>query len=769
MLAAAPRRAIEAARSHLDLVLIAALLLGVNLLPHGDPSGIKGLGVIHGCSVALQAMAVVLVLRSSRIINFAQVQIGLLAGVVFFEMVRHAQVVLLVRSVCGPCAPRLVGDPGFLQGHPDAVTAQLHALHASGWLAVNFWVSLVFALALAPLLSWAVYHLVISRFDNAPRLVATVATIGVAEVVVGVVAALSTWVFQDQGTTAAGGIVPLPFGDVSVHLPGDSTVFHLGEVLMVSITALVCVALAVWFRRARSGVAIRASAEMPQRAQTLGIPVRTMTGRVWALAGLLGGLAAVLMAIAEGGSAGGGASFNVAETVPILAAVVFARMSSLWLAAAAALVLGVLIKAFFWNLNNDIPFEGILLVLIVASLALQRGRLSRAEEEATAGYLGAREVRPTPPALQRLPVVVLYRRWLLGGIAALVLGLPWFLEPGQVSLMSTVAIEAMVGLSLLVLTGWSGQISLGQFALAAVGAYVAALVSGDLGLPIVFCVLLGGLAGAAAAALVGVASLRLRGMHLAVTTVAFAVAAGDILVNPAFLASALPSGLDRPVFLGLDLGDEKTFLYFCLVWLALAAVAMVGLRRSRTGRALIALRDNENAGLSFGLSLLRVRLAAFCISGFLAALAGALFAYHQHGVNQIDYLPQASVAIFLFVVIGGLGGVAGPLLGAAYAGVLLIFPNPIWALLGSGIGVLAVLLMAPGGLVALAYRVRDVALRRVAVRNRVSVPELGVEITARSGRRAPLLPKTQRGAPVDLPPRYRMPNLWAALRPPADV
>lgn len=762
-----PARVITSLKGRADIGLLLLMVAGVNLLPHGDPTGIKGLGVVQGALFAMQALGILLVVRSSRVINFAQVQIGALVGVVFYELVNHAQLVLLVRNVCPGCLPSLPGDAAYFQSHPAAFTSALLAAHAGGWLAFNFWASLVLALVIGPLLSFAVYRFVISHFDDAPRLIATVATIAVAQVIGFVTSQLSHYVFQDAAGSGAGGPIRLPFPEVHLRLPGDSVIFDFGEVAAVVAAVLLCVALVGFFRGNGVGVVVRAASELPQRAQTLGIKVRTMSSVIWAASGFLAGMASILLVVGEGGSTGQNAGFDVAGMAPILAAAVFARMASLPLGVLAAVCIGVLQEAFFWNTQSSVPFEGILLALIVGGLFAQRTVLSRAEEEATAGYLAAREARPIPRELRNLPRIQAYVRWFGIAVGALVIGLPFLLSPGQVSLASTVVIMAIVGVSLLVLTGWAGQISLGQFGIAGIGAFAAAGLRGA-GLDIVPCVILGGLAAAVAAAVLGLSSLRLRGLYLAVTTVAFALVVADVFVNGDFLGAHLPPTVDRPVFFGIDLGDEKTFLYFCFVWLGLAVGAVMGLRRSRIARALVALRDNESAGQCFGLNLVRIRVTAFVLSGFIAGTAGALFAFHQHAVQRIDYLPQASIDVFLMVIIGGLGSVAGPLLGALYLAVLTFLGGP-FTLLGTGAGVLAVMLLAPGGLSSLAFRVRDQLLRRYALRHRIAVPSLGTEDVSADDRRAPMAPRRVHGQPVTPPARYRLANTWTAFRPPVDV
>jgi branched-chain amino acid transport system permease protein len=392
-------------------------------------------------------------------------------------------------------------------------------------------------------------------------------------------------------------------------------------------------------------------------------------------------------------------------------------------------------------------------------LLVQRVRTSRADVDVDRGWRLTKEMRPIPTELRGLDVV---RRWTrIGSIAlvAVLLGLPWVLAPAQTNLAAVMLSYAMIGLSLLVLTGWAGQISLGQFGFAAVGGYVSAV----LGWPFPISTIVGALAGAAVALVVGLPALRLRGLHLAISTLAFAVAVSSVLLNRRYLGRALPDSLSRPSFVGLDLDDQRTFYYFVLVFLILTTIAVIGMRRSRAARALIASRDNEASAQSFGINLVRVRLGAFAVSGFIAAFAGGLFAYSQYAVAQSGFGVTQSINLFLMAVIGGLGTIAGPLIGAAYLGATTIFiSNKFVALGATGLGVVILLLFAPGGLAEVAYRVRDSALRRVADRYRIDVPSLVAAGRRELGRRAPMSPKTRSGGGhVFVPIRYRAEGQWA--------
>ena len=759
-------RAWPSVRRYLDLItlgLLLALLLLSNWLPvpglgKGAPGGIVGLGIAHGAGLSLQAIGMVLILRSNRIINFAQAQLGALTGVIFFELVRHNQLVLLAYVACGSCFKGLPADTSFLASSPHDFLTALQGHGYTGWMIANFWVSLVFALLLAPLISWLVYVLIIRRFETAPRLIVTVVTVAIAQVLVSLTGLLPGIVFSDQRIDSTF-YSPLP--NLTLALP--KAFVHTSDVLAVAVALLVGTAAAAFFLLSRTGVTMRAAADNPRRAETLGISVGRLSSLSWVAAGAVSGIAAILDVLANSGGGGQGLlQFRASTLVEILAAVVLARLVSLPLAVFGAIALGIINQVFFWNYSSPVPYQAALLVIIGAALLLQQSRQSRAEVEATAGYLSAREARPIPRELRDLPVVEGAKRWFALVVAVLVLGYPFVMPPEQVSLGSVVLIFAVILLSLMVLTGWAGQISLGQFAFAAVGGYVAVFLGAKLGLFFLLALLGGGLAGAVVAVVVGVPALRLRGMYLAVTTLAFALATTSILLNSAYLGKYLPSGLDRPVFLGFELSDERVFYYVSLLFVVLAVAALAGLRRSRTARALIACRDNEQAAQSFGINLFRARLEAFAISGFLAALAGGLFAYHEHGLEPSAFAAEQSLNMFSLVVIGGTGSLLGPLLGATYGGVFRLFSDPLIQFLGTGFGVLMILMIFPGGLGAMAYAARDAWLRRIAIRYRLIVPSLLADVREDAlENEAPIAPRTDRGGGTELvPPRYRLEGQW---------
>jgi branched-chain amino acid transport system permease protein len=497
------------------------------------------------------------------------------------------------------------------------------------------------------------------------------------------------------------------------------------------------------------------------------VDVASVTSRVWLLAGLLSGVAAIIPALFQGASqrAEGPTTIPVGQLVVILTVLVIARFSNIWFAAAGAFVLSILQSAVQLSYSSQAPLDAAFVFIVGALLLLQRERQTRAAREDFSGLDVTRELRPIPSELRGLPTVRGYVRtgWLV--VTAVLIGLPWALSVAKTSLLVDSFGLVIVGLSILVLTGWAGQVSLGQFGFAAIGAWAAA----SSGWPFVFALLLAAFAGAVAALIVGLPAMKLKGLSLAISTIAFAVSAHALFIDTRYFGRTLPDSIEAPHLLGFDLGDEKTTYYMTLLFVAAACAVVIGLRRSRTGRVLIALRANEAAGQSFGINPLRARLTAFSVSGAMAAVAGALLAYHLGRVAPEAYSADKSLVVFLYTVVGGLGGIAGPILGMFfYACVFFFFSgNALVQYAAAGTGAVLLMLMAPGGLAQLAYGARDAMLRRIAFRLRIPVPSLmGDKGAVMTMDRAPLDDKREapRRPGELLPLRYKPPGQWALAR-----
>jgi branched-chain amino acid transport system permease protein len=227
-----------------------------------------------------------------------------------------------------------------------------------------------------------------------------------------------------------------------------------------------------------------------------------------------------------------------------------------------------------------------------------------------------------------------------------------------------------------------------------------------------------------------------------VTTLGFAFTVDSLLHREYFGWLVPKSGklVNRPVLWGvLDLGDssqlgpfkitaDAKFFYLCLSFLVLALLMARSLRRRRSGRVLIGVRDNGRAVQAFGVNLARSRLAAFAVSGLMAGIAGGLLAYLTPAFADNAFPPQRSIELFTLTVIGGIGSLPGAILGAVFVVGLPLLPGlrdvDQIQLLTSGLGLLLILNFLPGGLAEGLFRVRDSWLRRIALRRNIHVPSL---------------------------------------------
>jgi branched-chain amino acid transport system permease protein len=262
---------------------------------------------------------------------------------------------------------------------------------------------------------------------------------------------------------------------------------------------------------------------------------------------------------------------------------------------------------------------------------------------------------------------------------------------------------------------------------------------------------------------VGLPALRLRGLHLAITSLAFALTVSQFLLNPRYLGDRVTGTLDRPSVFGVTFASDRSVYYLTLAFLLVIVLGVMGMRRSRAARALIAARDNERAAQSFGIDVLKARIVAFGASGLIAGTAGSLLAYQQNGVQASTFNLEAGVNVFQDTVIGGLGTIAGPIIGALYRGLpaILSLPLSVTQATSGALGLL-IILAAPGGLGRIVYDVRDALLRRLASRQRIVVPSLVADLGPGDIELAALAPNTEPdGRLAYVPRRYRLTGQWA--------
>ena len=587
----------------------------------------------------------------------------------------------------------------------------------------NYYVSVALGLIGSTILGGLIYVFLIRRFRKAPRLILAVATIGIAQLLAGISLVVSV-LFEGQ---PAGRDFKVPF---DVHFRIFPVLFRADHVLAMIVVPIVMIGLTIFLRYTDFGIAIRAAAENSDRANLLGVPIHYLHLAVWSIAGLLSTLAVLLRTPIVGFSSFTSVTGSGnALLLRTLAAAVIARMESLPRTVVAAIGLGIFENAVIWNTSNSVISDAFLVVVILAALLLQRGFFSRAAETGIATWRAIREVRPIPAELRNLPEVRAGQWGLRGVLAAFVLTLPLWADPGQEEVIGLIFIYGMVAISLVILTGWAGHISLGQFALVGFGAATTAILYGRHNWDFFLAMLAGIAVSALVALIIGLPALRISGPFLAVTTLAFAVTSASYLLEDRYFPWFIQDSIEAPtLWERIPMDASWKVYYFCLGSLVVALLFVHNLRRSRTGRALIAVRDNQLAAESVSIDTTKIKLIGFVLSGALAGFAGAVYALHQKGVFTGSFDAEVSVRLFSMVVIGGLGSLPGAILGAAYVRGAEFFLSGGWALIASGAGILILLMFLPEGLGGLMYSLRDGLLRRVAKRRGLIVPSLVADV-----------------------------------------
>ncbi|HEX6492607.1 MAG TPA: ATP-binding cassette domain-containing protein, partial [Candidatus Dormibacteraeota bacterium] len=282
-------------------------------------------------------------------------------------------------------------------------------------------------------------------------------------------------------------------------------------------------------------------------------------------------------------------------------------------------------------------------------------------------------------------------------------------------------IYGLVAVSLVVLTGWGGTVSLGQMGIVGVGALVAGNFISRWNVDLFLALTGGAIAGGLAALFIGLPALRVRGLFLAVTTLAFAVAVDSFFLNPANFRTLMFDDFERPVlWQRFDLRSERSLYLLCLGVLVLTLLLVQGLRRARSGRALIAVRDNQRAAAAIAVPTVRTRLFGFVVAGVIAGVAGALHATVLRSIGFHTYETSLSLLVFSMAVIGGLGSLGGALSGVALVELSgYLFPR--LQLIITGVGMLFVLLVIPGGIAEAAERLRDRLLALLARRHGIDL------------------------------------------------
>jgi branched-subunit amino acid ABC-type transport system permease component len=550
-----------------------------------------------------------------------------------------------------------------------------------GWPAP---VALVFVLGVAAPLLGAALHVAIMRglrgSAEATRIVVPVS------VMLGFLA-LSTWIWDP--TPSAPRIFSKFFGAANrVSVLGVNITYH--EVLSLVLAVGIALALRWLFYRVRAGVAMRAVVDDPALLELNGGRPERVATLAWALGAALAALAGILITPIQGGAMS--ANSLTLLVLNATAAAMFGRLRSLPRTFLGAIVLGLTVNyvvAYLpvdrWTWASNIRVSIPMILLFIVLLVLPQDRLR-----------GATVAR----SRERWRLPSMRTAW-IGALALVIamLALRSILAPTAINSMSFGMTLAIVALSLVLLTGYAGEINLAALSFGALGTIIvfhfgrtgsgAEARTTLLGLvgAAVFCALVG--------ALVALPALRLRGLYLALATLSFGVFVSNMvlreigerqlpLLHTRF--TIFPSGsltVPKPKFGPVDVNSPPTFLMFTTIVFALLGVGLIAFRHSNYGRRVAALRDSPAAAATLGMNVVRLKLLVFMLSAAIAGLGGALMSAQVGSVNIDRFDIFLSLALLMLTVVGGAGYVSGALFGGLLLGVGFVALDQTFVKLGT--------------------------------------------------------------------------------------
>ncbi|MBV8950731.1 MAG: ATP-binding cassette domain-containing protein [Actinobacteria bacterium] len=651
-------------------------MLASVLQPHIWTANLIVIGLVRGLIVSLLAMGIVLVYRSSRVINFAVADLGV------------------------PCAALLA-----------VMAAKSH------W---PYWPSLAVAVLTGAAAGAVVEMAVIRRLFRAPRVIVLVATIGVAEFARAVTLTLPGY--------RTGRFVTAYPSPITSEWHFGSVTFKGSQLLAVIVVPVITFGLWWLLGRTRFGVAVRASSTNSDLARLTGVSPKLMSTAIWTIAGLLSAVAVILYATEQGSS--DLVSVGPETLLLGLTAALIGGMQSFPRAVAGAAAIGVLYQVLVYNFPNTVGLVQFVLLIVVLVLV---ARMSRADDTGAESFSFAPRVAAVPERLREIWWVRRMPQLVAGAMLVFAIVLPLVVRQSfHHQTYSIILGFALCAVSVTVLTGWGGQLSLGQMAFAGIGALSAAAfvrgVSLNIGwrstriirgsipkVPFVPALFLGALIACILAVAVGAGALRVKGLLLAISTMAFAIAAQTyIFPRPLFagtegsLTVQLPRGKLGPIDLSVL---NRNYYYFTLAVLVIVLLVVGHLRRTGVGRRIIGVRENEPAASAFSVSPTRAKITAFAVSGFVAGLGGAVLggAVVTIGYSERFFTIEDSLTVVALAVIGGLGSLAGAVGGALWViGLPAFWPNnQTVPLFTSSIGLLIILLYIPGGFTQIGYWFRS--------------------------------------------------------------
>jgi ABC-type branched-subunit amino acid transport system ATPase component/branched-subunit amino acid ABC-type transport system permease component len=561
-----------------------------------------------------------------------------------------------------------------------------------------FFVALIVAMLGTGLLGVVTYLFIMRPLGTQSVLARVVATLGLLILLQG----LAHLIWGDLPKTTESEISTKLFDVAGVRVGTD-------KVILFAIAVALTAALWAWSRFTAIGLAVRANAENPRAASTLGWSPDILGTITWGLGGALAAVAGIFIAPFIGISS---------ETmplliIPVLAAALIGGLASFWMTLVGAMVIGIAQSEVGRYLADDIqgatqavPFVIILLLLVIRG----QGLPSRSHAEEQRPSLGTGRVDLNI----LLPTVVL-------SVVLLAVVLPEELVIAVGVTMSW----AIILMSVVVLLGYTGQLSLAQFALGGVAALIAGRLVVDRDLPFIAAFALAIAATVVVGVIFALPALRARGINLAVVTLGLGVSVSALIFTNAKLTGGIEgTAVGAQSLFGLDLDPlfypkRWTLLVFAL--LVVCGLVAANVRRGASGRRLIAVRTNERAASALGISVLHVKLYAFGLAAAIAGVGGIVLGFRNPTILYAEYDPIQSILAVGYAFIGGIGYIVGPVQGGTLAtggvgGWILdtLFPSieSAWLTTIGGAFVIGIALLNPDGIVsAQLHQIRSVKAR----------------------------------------------------------
>ena len=586
--------------------------------------GLIALGVVQGLLSALFAGGIVLAHRTHRFLNLSHAGLGLVPGALVGVLVAQA-----------------------------------------GW---SFWGAAPIGIALGAALGVLAERAVFSRLATAPRLILMVASLGLAQLFAAVQTALPL---------AVGGIPPTYSIPWNVRIDSFPVVLTSAHVLTL-IAGPLTVGLMAMFLRSRAGLGAQAVGQNAERARSLGVPAGLVSATAFAVVGAAAAVAGILAVPVLGYSLEG--SPGVAVLLLALAPAAVAGFRDLWVAAASAVILGVIYQLVLWY-GGDAS-NGTLLLAGVAAVAVSLRPPAGDRRERALRASSWPAAPPIRPSFTRQWSAVVPLAFLAVGMVAVTR-----LDPSESQLVATGAALALGALSLAI--GWclAGELSLATWPAAGVAGMAAASSGGTLWL----AAPLAALTGAAVLCVLGALVRRRGGLTFAVVSLAVGAGLGELASQATSNAARIDLAPRVAATVALGMCFASTLLFSAV-------------RRTAGGHRLVAARDDARRARALGIGTTGARLIGLVLSGGVAGLAGLAYVLAVSQPAPGAFTADRSLDLLAMAVVGGLGSFWGATAGAAAFVSARLLLDGGWAVLGSGIGMLAAVLFFPGGLAAAADR-----------------------------------------------------------------